>query len=205
MNRPPEGTRCVDCGCCQAEVYAGNAAICWECDEGVPCRNKTRGGPAGETPVPPMAGEVMAIEEGAVNMYRDQAQKEALAAEPRGTKRGRPSNAMVQRMRVLALEGRSAAEIARETGVTEAAAQRYAEVAAGVPDREAEAEAAVAQDPLLPSATRAGGLCGSPQEPERMTLSLRIDEEKLERWWKKLTLEQKAALVEMQLQTMLEG
>lgn len=31
---PPRGTMCADCGCCPATVYAGNDALCWECDEG---------------------------------------------------------------------------------------------------------------------------------------------------------------------------
>jgi len=37
---PPDFTKCADCGCCVAKVYAGNAAICWECDEGKPCKGR---------------------------------------------------------------------------------------------------------------------------------------------------------------------
>jgi hypothetical protein len=31
---PPQGAKCVDCGCCQATVYAGNDPLCWACDAG---------------------------------------------------------------------------------------------------------------------------------------------------------------------------
>jgi hypothetical protein len=31
---PPAGVRCVDCGCCYANIYAGNDPLCWACDAG---------------------------------------------------------------------------------------------------------------------------------------------------------------------------
>ncbi len=37
---PPAGTKCQDCTCCLATIYAGNVPVCWECDEGVPCKGR---------------------------------------------------------------------------------------------------------------------------------------------------------------------
>lgn len=31
---PPAGTMCVDCGCCKANIYAGDDPLCWACDAG---------------------------------------------------------------------------------------------------------------------------------------------------------------------------
>lgn len=31
---PPQGVKCVDCGCCQADIYAGDEPLCWACDAG---------------------------------------------------------------------------------------------------------------------------------------------------------------------------
>lgn len=31
---PPQGTKCVDCGCCQANIYADGDPLCWACDAG---------------------------------------------------------------------------------------------------------------------------------------------------------------------------
>jgi hypothetical protein len=43
---PPAGTKCVDCGCCLATIYAGGDPVCWECDEGIPCKGKQTSLPA---------------------------------------------------------------------------------------------------------------------------------------------------------------
>lgn len=55
-NFPPAGVRCVDCGCCYANVYAGNDPLCWACDAGThgpkkeqPAAKPARGGEAHET------------------------------------------------------------------------------------------------------------------------------------------------------------
>lgn len=40
---PAQGVKCADCGCCQANVFAGDAAICWACDEGKPCAGREAG------------------------------------------------------------------------------------------------------------------------------------------------------------------
>jgi len=50
---PPAGTRCVDCKCCYAVIYAGNAPLCWECDEGKPCKSKTAAAPKPTLPAKP--------------------------------------------------------------------------------------------------------------------------------------------------------
>lgn len=41
MNRPPHGTLCVDCGCCSADIYDGDAPVCFACDAGEPCKSKS--------------------------------------------------------------------------------------------------------------------------------------------------------------------
>lgn len=43
MQRPPAFTKCVDCNCCYAELYAGKDPICWACDAGEPCKGKLVG------------------------------------------------------------------------------------------------------------------------------------------------------------------
>ena len=40
MRRPPALTKCVDCGCCYADLYADKDPICWACDAGEPCKAK---------------------------------------------------------------------------------------------------------------------------------------------------------------------
>ncbi len=42
MRRPPALTKCVDCGCCYADLYADNDPICWACDANEPCKGKLR-------------------------------------------------------------------------------------------------------------------------------------------------------------------
>jgi hypothetical protein len=37
---PPMGTKCSDCGCCPANVYAGEDALCFACDAGEQCAVK---------------------------------------------------------------------------------------------------------------------------------------------------------------------
>ena len=37
MNFPPAGTKCADCGKCEAAIYADGSPICWHCDAGEPC------------------------------------------------------------------------------------------------------------------------------------------------------------------------
>lgn len=37
---PPDGTKCVDCGCCIARIYSGGDPICFECDQGIPCKGR---------------------------------------------------------------------------------------------------------------------------------------------------------------------
>ncbi len=52
MKRPPAFTKCVDCGCCYAELYADNDPICWACDAGEPCKGKLRPQPSVPQPQP---------------------------------------------------------------------------------------------------------------------------------------------------------
>ena len=37
---PPTGTKCEDCKCCLAVIYAGDVPVCWDCDLGQPCKGK---------------------------------------------------------------------------------------------------------------------------------------------------------------------
>lgn len=46
MIQPPAGTLCADCGCCLAELYAGDDPICWACDAGEPCQAKRKAAPS---------------------------------------------------------------------------------------------------------------------------------------------------------------
>lgn len=52
MNQPPAGTLCTDCGCCPAELYAGDDPICWACDAGEPCQGKRKAAPSPAQPQP---------------------------------------------------------------------------------------------------------------------------------------------------------
>jgi hypothetical protein len=39
MTKPPLGTKCSDCGCCDADIAVGDgSALCWECDAGEQCK-----------------------------------------------------------------------------------------------------------------------------------------------------------------------
>jgi hypothetical protein len=41
MEAPPAGTKCTDCGCCEAAIAVGDGTnLCWPCDEGTPCKSK---------------------------------------------------------------------------------------------------------------------------------------------------------------------
>jgi hypothetical protein len=47
MTQPPLGTKCSDCGCCNANIAVGDgSALCWECDAGEQCKgNEALGTP----------------------------------------------------------------------------------------------------------------------------------------------------------------
>ena len=58
---PPIGKKCDDCKCCLATVKAGDDWICWECDEGKPCKGKIAGARAAASPKPEPAPVYRAV------------------------------------------------------------------------------------------------------------------------------------------------
>ena len=53
MRRPPAFTKCLDCGCCYADLYADKDPICWACDAGEPCKAKAVAAATAHNRLPP--------------------------------------------------------------------------------------------------------------------------------------------------------
>ena len=65
MQFPPAGMMCVDCGCCRANIYAGNDPLCWACDAGNhgPKKEEPKAAPTMVVKNPPPCKESQAREE----------------------------------------------------------------------------------------------------------------------------------------------
>ena len=218
---PPDFTKCADCGCCVAKVYAGNAAICWECDEGKPCKGRADQAAAGHIP-----RQVASLDKTTLKAARI-LKKSPLKAEQRidvtvelpdlrsrfdrdESKTGRklipPEIKAAIALEPLTLTGH---QVAKKYGVSQFVVSqvRIAERKAGRTPAAAPCPAA----PILPSEELASEppkvipmLGPAPTAEPTIRVTVQISEAAADWYWLSLNADQKVAMIRLQLLAILE-
>jgi hypothetical protein len=211
---PPAGTMCSDCGCCQANVYAGEDTLCWACDAGSHPRVLRVHKPAAPISIPPIRLEPVErikCEEKQVNEQQ----------QSKGRRGGRTSRTPDEiRAKILAEPASvSNCEVARRCGVSEPTA-RTIRLAAGMRSTACRGKRTAPSAPkpeqeirhpkkqILRSAQDTNGhaaaLASIPTASSKVSITVHIDEASADQYWHRLTLDQKAATIELQMQAIVD-
>lgn len=197
---PPDGVMCVDCGCCQAKVYAGEDALCWACDAG--------NHPAGKLAQKTAPVEIPAIRLEPVRKVEVEVKEER----PVNVQEKKPYRTPDEIRAKIAAEPESESNcaVARKYGVSEPTARKI-RLAAGVhstasrgghggahkatpkPERAIERKHTTGHSAALATV-------GS----HKISITVEIDEQSADAYWHGLSLEQKAATIELQMQAIVD-
>jgi hypothetical protein len=215
MNFPPAGTKCRDCGCCDATVYAGNDPICWDCDTGNLCPGRKRAKTAEARVI-----DVPAIRLEPVAAAAKCEVKEEKPVNTSGKSGGRIPEEI--RIKILAEPvSESNREIGEKYGIKEGAVWYIRNkagihsAAVGGPRKTATARrdlhpARVKQHhtPRAIEKQHTNGHVPAPvhvvADSRKIAVTVQIDEPSADAFWHALSLEQKAASIELQMQAILD-
>lgn len=178
---PPTGTICIECRCCPAAIYAGNEPLCWDCDEGRPCKRGTK------------AAQAAGVEPAA----SDHVEKQEVSEEghmPQG------SNKTPDHIRDAVIEAGyklSARELAEKHGISDSTVFAIRREAGIV--NQGRAGNKVQPPAAKPAPAHKNGALAHNPEPKStkatISLEIEVDELALDRLWKSFDIEQKAEAI----------
>lgn len=180
MNRPDAGVLCADCGCCLAQLFAGDDPLCWECDAGEPCRAKTQPAPAPIQVVKPTQ------EKKQMTKISDEVKAKILAADP--------SVSNLALAKQFGVSDGGVLYIRRRAGIRSTA-------------RRSQGSSKKINLPSGPSADNASARITaiSKTTSTPFTVSIDLTSERADAFWSKFSLRDKAVAIHAALKAMLEN
>jgi hypothetical protein len=189
---PPHETRCADCGCCPATVFAAGVPICLECDAGEPCK--------GTKKLNATTCNTMQQAAASNEVAKHEAEEEPVTIVS-GRKRGKRIPDDVRAQIMAEPDSISHVAVARKYGVTDVTVgvirgrkgRVTRKTAAPSPVKTAKAattKVVKIQPPQVKISTPVIG---------KISISAEVSEAGANAWWQSLTLEQKAATIQMRM------
>ena len=198
---------CVDCGCCQAKVYAAGDPLCWACDAGSHPLGKLDVKKTPAADVPPIRLQP------ATPAPKCEVEQEEEVKEQFESKAGRRIPEEIRATILAEPASVSNCEVARRCGVSEPTA-RLIRLKAGI--RSTSTRGRRAHQKLTKTAPAATPKPADAIEKKhsarpaliqpqlrKVSVTVQIDEPSADAYWAGLTLEQKAATIELQMQAIL--
>ncbi len=224
---PPAGTMCSDCDCCEATVYAGNDPICWDCDSGNLCpgRKRAKTAAAREINIPPIWLEPVqplktltqtradVVAQGLAPVSRsNEATQEKPVNVQRESKAGGRIPEEIRTKIIAEPASMSSREVGEKYGVKEGSVW-YIRSKAGVhstasPGKRYSAHKATPKPERAIEKNHTNGhaaaLASMPAASSKVSITVQIDEASADQYWHRLTLDQKAATIELQMQAIVD-
>lgn len=200
---PPEGVMCVDCGCCRAKLYVGNDPICWACDAGNHPSARLESKPVAPISIPPIRLEPVErikCEEKQVNDQQQSNDRRGgrtsrIPDEIRAKILAEPANVSnVALGRKYGISDPTVWKIRHDAGI-KSTAVRSGHKATPKPERAIEKKRTNGHAAALASITTASS---------KVSITVLVDEVSADQYWHRLTLDQKAATIELQMQAIVD-
>ena len=203
--RPPAFTKCVDCGCCYADLYAVNDPICWACDAGEPCKAKLQ--PKYSPPQPqPAAQPAPSVQEKPMGIASTRNSKSRISGEVKAAILAEaPTVSNTDLARKYGISDPTVCQWRKAAGIVLVKGPRSPKAAASAAVKKSSAVNKSNSVKVSAAKSFAAGMSASEQAASTVSITLNFTPEQLDAIWNMLPVEVKVVAVTAALQAKVEA